>query len=1039
MARREFHLIEGTASKFWAIELNGTKFSVHYGRIGTSGQAQEKTFASDVIAKKEYDKLVTEKQKKGYNEVGTASTGSVGVAPVPKVATPKPAIATQDAQASSPDVKEKDNAPSVAAQEAPSVQTPAQDASQPSASVATAPLPFERRIKIDDATRSRLTWTKQFERVLTRPTPPQYSEQAKKAKESPGSIYVWNLTLPGTLSKEEALLWIEILRAERTYNLKFVQDPTFESLIEGVNENSYLYFLPSPQILTPFLSPLEIARLFIKWHTHFTGNTGKYNYRQEYACHHIASSFSTNVVPYMSLRERDEFRSELEQLYQGETNKSSPLTLMICNLLTSVGSRYIEEFLTQIPAHSPGTHRWTSYYGYDSNGILSLLVGLPDEATFTREGLRLLNLLRSRDDFRLWLAATEWRQLNFLKDSVLKIDDKAQAAVLARSLAQVEAPEAALPMLEIHLKSKAPLVGAEWFAQNPLHAAIGLTSVAMGKGELADAARNQLLTMHRRGQDNILLSALPHLSETEAIWLRTTIIESVQEQLLQDIATSEIPEPLRTQLAEVSPGKPIAWLDVPLLPPIKIYGKKLAVPEVTRLLATLKTTELGSASPLIDSIKEHCESNSIDTFAWALFQNWLKMGAPSKEKWALTAVGLLGGDASVLKLTPLVRDWPGESQHARAVIGLQCLKAIGTDVALMALNGIAQKLKFKALKEQAQVLMNDIAGKRGLTREQLADRIVPDCDLDERGTRVFDFGPRQFQFVLGSEMKPLVRDAEGKMRPDLPTPNKADDAEKAEAAVAEWKLLKKTLREVLKIQAERLEDAMITGRRWSAEEFNTLLLKHPLMVNLVRQIIFGAYDPTTGKLLNTFRGTEDLTLADENDDPAEIPDGAQVGVVHPAHLAETTLSAWGQLLSDYEIIPPFQQLGRNICRPDPSELELTAITRFKGAKIEGIILYGMLERSHWLRDTPADAGCFNQHSKYFPAAHCTAFIHYQDGLSIGYYDQEQEIDEVYFCPGHVKPEMWGEHTKRLKVGQVDSVVISEVLRLASAIHGKAKQ
>ena len=88
-------------------------------------------------------------------------------------------------------------------------------------------------------------------------------------------------------------------------------------------------------------------------------------------------------------------------------------------------------------------------------------------------------------------------------------------------------------------------------------------------------------------------------------------------------------------------------------------------------------------------------------FAWKLFELWHGMGAPSKDKWAMAAIGHLGGDACVLKLTPLVRDWPGESQHARAVFGLECLRAVGSDTALMALNGIAQKLKFKGLKQKA--------------------------------------------------------------------------------------------------------------------------------------------------------------------------------------------------------------------------------------------------------------------------------------------------------------------------------------------------
>lgn len=354
----------------------------------------------------------------------------------------------------------------------------------------------------------------------------------------------------------------------------------------------------------------------------------------------------------------------------------------------------------------------------------------------------------------------------------------------------------------------------------------------------------------------------------------------------------------------------------------------------------------------------------------------------------------------------------------------------------MALNGIAQKLKFKALKEKAQALMEEIAASRGLSREQLADRIVPDCGLDNNGSRVFDFGPRQFRFVLGSEMKPLIRDSDGKVRPDLPAPKSSDDAAKAEAAVAEWKLLKKTLREVLKVQAERLEDAMITGRRWTPEEFDKLLVKHPLMINLVRQLVFGVYD-NSGKVTDSFRGTEDQTLADQNDDEIKLPETGQIGIVHPAHLDEATKSAWGQILSDYEIIPPFQQLGRPICRADSDDLEKTEITRYRGPKVPGIVMYGMLERSHWLRDTPADGGGFVQHSKYFPSAGVTAFIKYT-GMSIGYYEEPQELEGVYFAPGHVKPDWWGDHKDRVKIKDVDQVVISEVLRLANAIISKAE-
>ncbi|MFV2180136.1 hypothetical protein, partial [Actinomadura sp. LOL_011] len=70
---------------------------------------------------------------------------------------------------------------------------------------------------------------------------------------------------------------------------------------------------------------------------------------------------------------------------------------------------------------------------------------------------------------------------------------------------------------------------------------------------------------------------------------------------------------------------------------------------------------------------------------------------------------------------PVIRAWPGEGGHAKAVTGLDVLAAIGTDTALMHLNTIAQRVKFKALKTRAQEKIDEVAAGLELTAEQLAD------------------------------------------------------------------------------------------------------------------------------------------------------------------------------------------------------------------------------------------------------------------------------------------------------------------------------
>jgi len=64
MPRYEFK--EGSSNKFWEITLSGNSFTTRWGRIGTDGQEKTQTFGSPAEAQKEYDKLVREKEKKGY-------------------------------------------------------------------------------------------------------------------------------------------------------------------------------------------------------------------------------------------------------------------------------------------------------------------------------------------------------------------------------------------------------------------------------------------------------------------------------------------------------------------------------------------------------------------------------------------------------------------------------------------------------------------------------------------------------------------------------------------------------------------------------------------------------------------------------------------------------------------------------------------------------------------------------------------------------------------------------------------------------------
>jgi uncharacterized protein (TIGR02996 family) len=73
---RTFQFSDAKSHKFWSIDVNGVSFTVNYGKVGTAGQTQTKTFASPEKAQAEAEKLIREKTGKGYRENTPSATVS---------------------------------------------------------------------------------------------------------------------------------------------------------------------------------------------------------------------------------------------------------------------------------------------------------------------------------------------------------------------------------------------------------------------------------------------------------------------------------------------------------------------------------------------------------------------------------------------------------------------------------------------------------------------------------------------------------------------------------------------------------------------------------------------------------------------------------------------------------------------------------------------------------------------------------------------------------------------------------------------------
>ncbi|MEV4141052.1 DUF4132 domain-containing protein [Dactylosporangium sp. NPDC049742] len=480
---------------------------------------------------------------------------------------------------------------------------------------------------------------------------------------------------------------------------------------------------------------------------------------------------------------------------------------------------------------------------------------------------------------------------------------------------------------------------------------------------------------------------------------------------------------------------------VPPVGPAPPVGAVLPADATRHFVTMLAMSTLDDPYAGVAVVRQVCDPGSLAEFGWSLYQAWRAAGGPASQRWAFTALGLIGDDSTAARLAPLALAWPAAGELANARVAVDILATLSTAAvapstpdlnsptpglpaadppslagpppgvgslgALRQLVRIAGSARGK-LKEHAVRRAAEAAATVGLGAEELADRLVPDLDLPADGALILDYGPRRFSVRLDEQLRPYVLEDPAHHRGDpsrveprrreLPKPGAKDDPVLAQEAYARFAELRREARTIAAEQTRRLEVAMVDQRRWSAAGFRDSIVAHPVLRELARRLVWATFagDGPGGAFLAAFRVAEDLTFADVGDEPFALAADAVVGIVHPVTLGEG-LGAWVRLFADYEIVQPFVQLGRAVHQPAaatsagsavrPGE-DLAARLGVDGRTTDARRLY-VLDRRGWVRAQAGDGGRIRSMTRRVPGGWLVV-VDLEPGVFVGRSDGSGE-------------------------------------------------
>lgn len=306
---------------------------------------------------------------------------------------------------------------------------------------------------------------------------------------------------------------------------------------------------------------------------------------------------------------------------------------------------------------------------------------------------------------------------------------------------------------------------------------------------------------------------------------------------------------------------------------------------------------------------------------------------------------------------------------------LEAIACSDDPAAMQLLMAVSRRHRTASVQAKALALVDLCAQRLGWSADELADRTMPSAGLDESGVLQLSYGKREFSVRLDDAMKPVLRNAEGKLIKALPQPRLDEEATVVKESKAQFSAAKKEIKQVISLQSGRLYEAMCAQREWPVAQWQEFLQSHPIVGRLCQRLIWRCRTDADQARSVLFRPAEDGSLLDPHDDEVTPPENAFISLAHGALIDAESVGAWNAHLKDYKIKALFAQLDRQSPELDTTKDQSEVIDRV-GWCADAFTLRGAFNKLGYQRGQAEDGGCFYEYSKSFTSLGINVIIEF---------------------------------------------------------------
>ncbi|HLJ82914.1 MAG TPA: DUF4132 domain-containing protein [Candidatus Eremiobacteraceae bacterium] len=365
----------------------------------------------------------------------------------------------------------------------------------------------------------------------------------------------------------------------------------------------------------------------------------------------------------------------------------------------------------------------------------------------------------------------------------------------------------------------------------------------------------------------------------------------------------------------------------------------------------------------------------------------------------------------------------GDPNPAAASAAIHAMGSAPSERILIRLQELRARVTHKNLAKRIESAFEAVARNQGISADELADRLVPTHGLDEGGLKMWAIGDWSISLLLADDggVRTVFRNSTGKVVRSLPRALARANGD----AVLEVRTERKRLASTVSLQRARFERAMVDRRTWSAESWRRNVMRHPVLANLARRLVWKIDHGAT--TVGTGLPDSEETVAAVDGVSLKVGADNALTLVHPVELSYDVQSDWQHRIVHLKVVQPFKQIFRETYYPTSAERDESSLIRYRGHIVPLQVLRALTSARGWsggLGLAGFDGSGLG--SRRFAAFGAEASLSH-DGPT----DEASgrlEILEFHRLVSHEVKTVTGRLGPKMRLGDVPPVVFSEAVR-----------